>query len=82
MGTVVGGFAVYVRITDVHRVTNDLDTVSHNQPSLIEILVAEPHADRLAAAKPHQGTSPARRVGLWLWKAGLDPIRSVATNRG
>ena len=49
--TVVGGFAVYVRITDVHRVTNDLDTVSRNQPSLVEILIAEPDADRLAAAK-------------------------------
>ena len=48
---VVGGFAVYVRITDVHRITNDLDTVSRNQPSLVEILVAEPDADRLAAAK-------------------------------
>ena len=48
---VVGGFAVYVRITDVHRVTNDLDTVSRNQPSLVEILVAEPDADRLATAK-------------------------------
>ena len=63
---VVGGFAVYARITrdrsavdssarlragHVHRVTNDLDTVSRNQPSLVEILVAEPDADRLAAAK-------------------------------
>ena len=48
---VVGGFAVYVRITDVHRVTNDLDTVSRNRPSLVEILVAEPGADRLAAGK-------------------------------
>ena len=47
---VVGEFAVHVRITDVHRVTNDLDTVSRNQPSLVEILVAEPDADRLAAA--------------------------------
>ena len=45
------GFAVYVRITDVHRVTNDLDTVSRNQPSHVEILVGEPRADRLAAAK-------------------------------
>lgn len=48
---VVGGFAVYVRITDVHRVTHDLDTVSRNQPALVEILVAEPGADRLATAK-------------------------------
>ena len=48
---VVGGFAVYVRIRDVHRITNDLDAVSRNQPSLVEILVAELDADRLAAAK-------------------------------
>ena len=48
---VVGGFAVYVRITDIHRVTNDLDTVSRNQPSLVQILVAEPDADRLTANK-------------------------------
>ncbi len=48
---VVGGFAVYVRITDVHRVTNDLDTVTSDQPSLVEILAAGPGAERLAAAK-------------------------------
>jgi len=48
---VIGGFAVYVRITDVHRVTNDIDTVTSDQPSLVEILVAEPGADRLATAK-------------------------------
>lgn len=48
---VVGGFAVYVRIANVHRITNDLDTVSRNQHLLVEILVAEPNADRLATAK-------------------------------
>ena len=48
---VVGGFAVHVRIKDVHRITNDLDTVTRNQPSLVEILVTEPDADRLAAAR-------------------------------
>ncbi len=48
---VVGGFAVYVRITEVHRVTNDLDTVTRNQPSLVEILAAGPGAERLAAAR-------------------------------
>jgi len=48
---VVGGFAVNVRITDVHRLTNDLDTVSQDQSSLVEILVAEPGADRLDTAK-------------------------------
>lgn len=48
---VVGGFAVNVRITHVHRLTNDLDTVSRDQTSLVEILVAEPGADRLDIAK-------------------------------
>jgi hypothetical protein len=49
--TVVGGFAVNVRITDVHRLTNDLDTVSRDQTSLVEILGAEPDADRLDTAR-------------------------------
>ena len=48
---VVGGFAVNVRITQVHRLTNDLDTVSRDPASLIEILVAEADADRIDAAK-------------------------------
>jgi len=49
--SVVGGFAVNVRITAVHRLTNDLDTVSQDQTSLVEILVAQPDADRLDTAK-------------------------------
>ena len=49
--SVVGGFAVNVRIAAVHRLTNDLDTVSQDQTSLVEILVAQPDADRLDAAK-------------------------------
>lgn len=40
-----------MRITNVHRFTNDLDTVCNNQPALVEILTAEPDAERLAAAK-------------------------------
>ena len=35
---VIGGFAVNMRITHVHRLTNDLDTVSRDQASLVEIL--------------------------------------------
>lgn len=49
--SVVGGFAVNVRITQVHRLTNDLDTLSRDQTSLVEVLVAELGADRLDAAK-------------------------------
>lgn len=48
---VVGGFAVNVRISQVHRLTNDIDTISRNQPSFVEVLVSEFNADRLANAK-------------------------------
>ena len=48
---VVGGFAVNVRITHIHRLTNDIDTVSRDQTKLVEVLVAEPDADRLATAR-------------------------------
>lgn len=47
----VGGFAVNVRIERVHRLTNDIDTVARDQAQLVELLVAEPDADRLDAAK-------------------------------
>jgi hypothetical protein len=47
----IGGFAVNVRIAQVHRLTNDIDTVSHDQASLVEILLAEPDAEALSAAK-------------------------------
>lgn len=47
----VGGFAVNVRIERVHRLTNDIDTVARDQTRLVELLVAEPDADRLDAAK-------------------------------
>lgn len=48
---VVGGFAVNVRIARVHRLTNDLDTVSQDQASLVEILIADTETDRLDATK-------------------------------
>lgn len=47
----IGGFAVNVRIAQVHRLTNDIDTVSQDQPALVEILLAEPDAEGLSAAK-------------------------------
>ena len=57
---VIGGFAVNVRITHVHRLTNDIDAVSRDQTKLVELLVAAPNADRLAAARlqlEHDGIS-------------------------
>lgn len=58
--TVIGGFAVNVRITHVHRLTNDIDTVSRDQTKLVELLVAAPNSDRLTAARlrlEHEGTT-------------------------
>lgn len=47
----VGGFDVNVRIERVHRLTNDIDTVARDQAQLVELLLAEPDADRLDATK-------------------------------
>ena len=58
--TVIGGFAVNVRITHVHRLTNDIDTVSRDQAKFVELLVAAPNADRLEASRlqiEHGGTT-------------------------
>ncbi|MCL5445533.1 MAG: hypothetical protein M1121_05700, partial [Actinobacteria bacterium] len=46
----VGGLAVNVRLARVHRATNDVDTVSPDQPRLVEIMVAN-GADPLSAGK-------------------------------
>lgn len=47
----IGGFAVNVRIAQVHRLTNDLDTGSADQAALVEVLLAESDAEALSAAK-------------------------------
>jgi hypothetical protein len=48
---VAGGFAVNVRISEVHRLTNDLDTIKSSPAQLVEILLDAPDADRLDHAK-------------------------------
>ncbi|MGO9873065.1 MAG: nucleotidyl transferase AbiEii/AbiGii toxin family protein [Acidimicrobiia bacterium] len=48
---VVGGFAVNVRISQVHRLTNDLDTISADQDKFMDVLLAQQGADRLGHAK-------------------------------
>lgn len=51
----VGGLAVNVRLARPHRVTNDVDTVSGDQPKLIELLASSDDAVRLSAAKVELG---------------------------
>ena len=48
---VVGGFAVNIRISEVHRFTNDLDTVSRSQAKLVDALAAQSAIDRVSAGK-------------------------------
>jgi hypothetical protein len=45
----IGGLAVNVRLARLHRATNDVDTLTHNQPELVEVLLAD--GDPLSAAK-------------------------------
>ncbi len=51
----VGGLAVNVRLARPHRVTNDVDTVSADQPKLVELLASHADAVRLSAAKVEMG---------------------------
>lgn len=46
----VGGLAVNIRLRRVHRATNDIDTVTHNQVQLVRILV-DARGDPLGAGK-------------------------------
>jgi hypothetical protein len=46
----IGGLAVNVRLGRVHRATNDVDTVTHDQPRFVELLV-DGDAEKLSAAK-------------------------------
>ena len=48
---IVGGFAVIIRYSQVHRLTNDLDTISSNQHLFLELMTAEPSITRLSTAR-------------------------------
>ena len=48
---VVGGFAVNVRVSYAHRLTNDLDTLSRDQTELVDILVEAPGSERVGAGR-------------------------------
>ena len=48
---VVGGFAVNVRVSYAHRLTNDLDTVSRDQTEFVDILVETPGSERVGAGR-------------------------------
>lgn len=47
----IGGLAVNVRIERIHRATNDVDTVTHDQTRLVEILLSLPTTESLSTSK-------------------------------
>ena len=48
---IVGGFAVIIRYSQVHRLTNDLDTISSNQALFLELLTSEASITRLSPTR-------------------------------
>lgn len=47
----IGAFAVNVRVSRAHRLTNDLDTLSRNQTAFMNILVETPGSERTGAGR-------------------------------
>lgn len=47
----IGGLAVNVRIERIHRATNDVDTVTHDQTRFVEVLLSLPTTESLSTAK-------------------------------
>ena len=73
----IGGLAVNVRIERVHRATNDVDTVTHDQTRLVEILLALPTTESLSTAKV-QFHDPEVEVDVMASTEGTElPIRDA-----
>jgi hypothetical protein len=86
---VVGGFAVWLRIGRVHRVTADIDTVARDATQLVELLVAgaggrvgeEPECPLCDRAEMPSGLVVVRTAGPWdpaTPPAGLRRAHTVA----
>lgn len=73
----IGGLAVNVRIERVHRATNDVDTVTHDQTRLVEILLSLPTTESLSTAKV-QFHDPEVEVDVMASTEGTElPIRDA-----
>jgi len=73
----IGGLAVNVRIERIHRATNDVDTVTHDQTRLVEILLSLPATESLSAAKV-QFHDPEVEVDVLASTEGTElPIRDA-----
>ncbi len=53
---IIGGFAVALRLAQVHRLTNDLDAVTSDQDAMVSILVESDNAVKLTAGRVSVGS--------------------------
>lgn len=60
----VGGFAVNLRISTLHRLTGDVDTLTSAHREFLELLVTRHDVARLAAAKVLLGSDPSVKVDV------------------
>jgi hypothetical protein len=73
----IGGLGVNVRIERIHRATNDVDAVTHDQRRLVEILLLLPETESLSAAKV-QFHDPDVEVDVMASTEGAElPIRDA-----
>ena len=73
----VGGFAVNLRISTLHRLTGDVDTLTSAHREFLELLVGREDVERLAAGKVLVGSDPSVRVDVMASTIGEKlPIKS------
>ncbi len=60
----VGGFTVNLRISTLHRLTGDVDTLTSAHREFLELLVARHDVERLASAKVLLGSDPSVKVDV------------------
>ncbi len=73
----VGGFAVNLRISTLHRLTGDVDTLTSAHREFLELLVGREDVERLAAAKVLVGSDPSVKVDVMASTIGEElPIQN------
>ncbi len=76
----VGGFAVNVRIERLHRLTNDIDTVSANQTEFVELLLQDPENASISTGRVLVGPDPQIEVDVMPSTDG-EPLPKLPSDR-
>jgi hypothetical protein len=72
----VGGFAVNLRISTLHRLTADVDTLTSAHREFLELLVGRENVEQLAAAKVLVGSDPSVKVDVMASTVGEELANS------